>query len=171
MQPVGTGGEVVAEDAPQRGVTVGIAADHAAHHRWEAEGAGDAVDGAVVQRQVVGQRVGERRLGVGERQPREQACPGDPTAQTDIVEAVEQERQRREDLGRGQCGVVGRDRVGVDVPDALQRVREGVETGRQSQTPRHLERRPRIEDRVFRIKVGTVERVLLLGLGVPHGRP
>ena len=122
LEARGAGAQIGAEDAAQRGVAAGIAADRPAHHHRQRERAGDAVEQCRLQRDVVGDVVRQRRLGVGEGEAGEQAGARLAGAQIDIAEIVEQTRQRVDDLARGLYREAGRDRIGVDVPDALQRM-------------------------------------------------
>ena len=79
----------------------------------------------VVDRHVVRDRMGQGGARVGEGEPGRQRGERHAAAQLDVARVLHQRRQGREDQPRGVHGMVVGDRIGVDVPDRLERMPRG----------------------------------------------
>ena len=90
--------------------------------------------------------MGQSGFRIGEGEARHDRGLGLAPAQIEVAEVADEARQYIQDLPRRRNGEVGRDRVGVDVPEALERVRQSVQASRQCQAARGADGDRRIDD-------------------------
>ena len=126
---------------------------------------------AVFEGDGVGHRMRQRRLGVGKRQPGDHRRPGHPRAQFQITQIFGKRRQGFQDAAGRRYGKRRGDRIGIDVPKALQRMRQGIQAGADGQFLRRAQHQFRIDEGMLGIEPGQVQGVLLLGVGVPDRGP
>jgi hypothetical protein len=115
--------------------------------------------------------VGEGGARVGEGEACEQAGAGEPGAQRLVAQVAGQQRQRLDHLACGDLGQRARDRIGVHVPDAFQRMAQRIEAGAHRDGAGQAHGQQRIDQRDRWIERLARQRIFLQRPGVPDGRP
>ena len=152
LQPSGTRFEVGSENSGQSVVARGIDPDRAPQHHGQCERAGDPVHRAVAQGHRVGHRVGDGRFGVRECEAREHRGAQHARAQVAARELPAERGEHVQDLPGRSHRMNCRDRIGVAVPNALQRMRQRIEPGADRQPSRTTQSQLRIEDSISRMQ-------------------
>eukprot|EP01136_Pigoraptor_vietnamica_P026131 Opistho-1_new@80849 len=164
-------GQRQAQRLAEHGVAVGAVADRTLQNHGQRERAGDAVRQAVAQRHLVGNGMRQRGLGVGEGHAGLQRRQCHAAAQLYVAQVAHQARQHVQDIAHGADGEGVGHRVGVDVPDRFQRMRQRIQAALQRDRGRQREHQLGVDHGDTGPGLRQVQRILLLPLTVPDRGP